>query len=755
MNGMNGINGTHNIHNSQELIKYLRGIELAGFCFSGIDFGEKSSYIQRNTMNENKREQLIDTFTEFMDLQFEGKIYDNLMKSIDLKIEEQLGDPKEDSEIQKTFTIPNDGVCYVDVDLKYLHAPATLLLEFNWLALMIKPMIDFLHVEQLNFNNSLEFGISSKNMEFFNLMIHCLYNYILTQYRKKIQEKYSFDGEQLDEMVANLKLGIFIEDPNFWSIKADSGMVFYSVYQELCIVFDAVIIKEISPNKINPFFERIAKVLNFKIENYSFINFLADDQLLSSNKDDTIILKLWLAIREEFQLDDLNASKFYLDLLSVKDIVYTFIRDRIMKDSSIKQKQKISENLFFELMDAEYELIAKEYKNLVTKLNTCPEDWAELKFKYQNMKLASGFLSIDKTLAEECKKLENELEAYNFIKYECNLFSLGKYLEETFKIADEYKKLFKDPEAKDKDSKSIENAVKNFDRLYRERIIGQDHIIEPLWSSLKKWYVGIRTNKPVGSFLLCGPTGVGKTETAKFLSEELGSFDNLITLDMSEYQSEIDKTKIIGVAPGYAGYEQGAGVLDKVAENPRSVILFDEIEKAHPLIFDLLLQLLDEGRLTDHKGNEVSFKECLIICTTNAHYGDIEHLGSSNRSDIINILSLSFRKEFLARFTDIVKFNNLSSEVMELIFNKKLAEEIKEINESSQVNISIIEDENYYQKKVKLVGNMDHSLGARELGRLINEEIIAPLIQLIIDLGSEIEGKQFYFDSIGKLKVKG
>lgn len=736
------------MNNAFELIKATRGLELANFCFSGLDSTRVEN--KRILLDENKRRLLVEAFIEFIDITFSDEIYDKLINQIEEKIELELN--KKDN-LPKKFIVPSEGIYYVDTDFEYLDSPSSLIIDFNWLALIIKPMIDYLQTDNLVFASSVDLSISTKNVELFCLLIHCTNELILKLYRKQVQKRYPL-MDDLDDVISNLKIGLYFQDPNFWMLKSNAGSIFFTLYQECCLSFDFIIVREDSPKKINVYIEKIAKTLNIKTENYSFINLLNEDQLLSQNKDDTIVLKLWLAIKKEFELDDLKAASLYLDLISIKEVIYQFMTKRLLKGVPNKEQEKMANNIFFELIDMEYDLISKEYKKLLYQLNNYPDDWREKNFKLKNMKFAASLLSSDNSLMDICNDLEKELNDYNFIKYDCNLFSFGKYLEDTIKIPEEFKKYFNDPESKDKDSKLIEVAIKNFDRLYRNRIIGQDHIIEPLWSSLKKWYIGIRSKKPVGSFLLCGPTGVGKTETAKFLSEELGTFDNLITLDMSEYQSEIDKTKIIGVAPGYAGYEQGAGILDKVAANPRSVILFDEIEKAHPLIFDLLLQLLDEGRLTDHKGNEVSFKECLIICTTNAHYGEIEHLGSNTRSKIINILSLSFRKEFLARFTDILKFNNLTSEVMESIFDKKLSEEIKNISESSQFEIIIIEDENYYQKKTKLVGSMDHSLGARELGRLINEEIIAPLIELIIDLGSELEGKKFYFDTTGKLHYR-
>lgn len=759
-------------YRNNSLLRSLRKSELAGYL---LDFSNNEDVTSRENrtnkgsfenleLKEQRINKLLSSFEEALEYVFKEEIKIKL----DLIIKNFLLEEK-----NKKFIIPNKGIIYIDVDPKLVAPSGTLIINFNVLAGLIKEMVAILQLESIKINNSFDAAITKNEMDFFGLFIQISYDY----FYKNLKKEYIRLGFE-PEMLQDIGVGIYIEDPNFWIIKPESGIVLYSIYQELVLAYDLILIKELHPNKIDLVFERIAKLLKIKSERYSFINDLALDlnnlndlAAHSSNINENLFgLKTWVAIKEIFgkeneseqnneilDIINMDITKFYLDLEKIPLTLESYFA-KIYGVSDQLQKAKLSSKtssdvIFKATLDSTYLDLAKKYKIFLDDLNQFPEDYTSAKLKLKKLQLVETLSGSD-LLKDEIKELNDYINNYSFEKFDFGLFTFGKFLEKTININDNEKKYFKDPNSKNKDSKMIEEAIKNFDRLYRNRIIGQDHIIEPLWSVLKKWYIGIRSKRPVGSFLLCGPTGVGKTETAKFLSEELGAFDNLITLDMSEYQSEIDKTKIIGVAPGYAGYDQGAGVLNKVAENPRSVILFDEIEKAHPLIFDLLLQLLDEGRLTDHKGIEVSFKECLIICTTNAHYGDIEHIGTSNRSDIINILSLSFRKEFLARFTDILKFNNLSTEVMELIFDKKLAEEIKEISESSQFEIIIIEDENYYQKKVKLVGGMDHSLGARELGRLINEEIIAPLIQLIIDLGSEIEGKKFYFDTLGKLKYK-
>ena len=331
---------------------------------------------------------------------------------------------------------------------------------------------------------------------------------------------------------------------------------------------------------------------------------------------------------------------------------------------------------------------------------------------------------------------------------------------------------------------NLKEKLKIIDKVIRESIIGQDQNISPLTSVIKRWFVGLRSNKPVGSFLFVGPTGVGKTETAKILADYL--FDaNLITLDMSEYQNSIDVSRIIGIAPGYVGYEEGGGLLEKVKDQPKSVILLDEIEKAHPKVFDLFLQLLDEGRLTDNKGQVVSFKECLIVATSNACNDLIEEyqmkFNNSNeiqRKEIIQILHKtgSFRKEFLARFTDILKFKSLDVNTLGKIFNQKLDLELlhfENLKDFSRNIVIELSDINRIKIQNHIISDIDKSLGAREIQRVIQERITNKILDTIVELelsnnleegdllfnlvynGSEIEvvGEVIENKEIGTMKV--
>lgn len=295
----------------------------------------------------------------------------------------------------------------------------------------------------------------------------------------------------------------------------------------------------------------------------------------------------------------------------------------------------------------------------------------------------------------------------------------------------------------------LKKRLVNLDVLLKERVFGQDHAFAPIVSVIKRWFVGIKSNKPIGSFMFVGNTGIGKTETAKVLADLL--FDgNLITVDMSEFQQGIDVGKIIGVAPGYIGYEEGSGLLEKIKANPKCVLLFDEIEKAHPKIFDVFLQMLDEGRLTDNKGNAVSFEEVLIIFTTNHFCKEINDMKmkfkDTTRSDIIKVLSTDgiLRKEFLNRFTDIIHYKDLEYPSLVKIFDSKVSKIRKHLGDinielefvsnkkpEDQVLLEAIDSST--EIKNFIIKDIDRSLGARELDRIVNTEILDKIIDIYVE----------------------
>lgn len=295
-------------------------------------------------------------------------------------------------------------------------------------------------------------------------------------------------------------------------------------------------------------------------------------------------------------------------------------------------------------------------------------------------------------------------------------------------------------------SKTEIERVSGLEKEFKKHIIGQDNAVEIVCKAIKRGKAGINDpNKPVASFLFVGPTGVGKTELCKVLSQNYSSSNErntLIRLDMSEYSEKHSVSKLFGAPPGYVGYDEGGGLTEKVKHNPYSVILFDEIEKAHPEVFNSMLQVLDEGEMTDNKGNKVNFRNCIIVMTSNAGYGadtfgkrkiginisDIDNANNDNEIKALKALEETFKPEFLNRIDNVVIFNKLTKEQSKRIVGitlNKLTERAKakgiKIDFSDKV-IELIVDKGY-----------DEKYNARNLKRTVQNLIENKLANEIID----------------------
>ena len=219
--------------------------------------------------------------------------------------------------------------------------------------------------------------------------------------------------------------------------------------------------------------------------------------------------------------------------------------------------------------------------------------------------------------------------------------------------------------------KGDREKVLDLKKTLAKRVIGQDEALALVSDAILRQRAGIKdSNRPIGSFLFLGPTGVGKTEVARALAESLfDSESHIIRIDMSEYMEKYSTSRLIGAPPGYVGYEEGGQLTEKVRRNPYSIVLFDEIEKAHPEVFNLLLQMLDDGRLTDSQGRVVDFKNTIIIMTSNL---GSEYLLNNERDKVDALLHQTFKPEFLNRIDEIVYFSPLSKETQSLIVEKML-----------------------------------------------------------------------------------
>ena len=302
-------------------------------------------------------------------------------------------------------------------------------------------------------------------------------------------------------------------------------------------------------------------------------------------------------------------------------------------------------------------------------------------------------------------------------------------------------------------SGSENNKLVNIEHLLEKRVIGQKDAIEKVSKAIKISKAGLQDpNKPLGSFLFLGPTGVGKTELSKALAEYV--FDNekqMLRLDMSEYMEKHSVSKLIGSPPGYVGYDDGGKLTDSVRRRPYQVILFDEIEKAHPDVFNVLLQILDDGRLTDSKGKIVNFKNTLIIMTSNigSQIPIDDHFDYATKKNLaLEELKKHFRLEFLNRIDDIILFNKLTKENINYILQNQIDIIQKRIN-SKGIKISFSDEALEFLSEK----GFDPIFGARPLKRLLQDEVLNPLAEVILELGENISEKIIFTKDKYGLKI--
>lgn len=407
-----------------------------------------------------------------------------------------------------------------------------------------------------------------------------------------------------------------------------------------------------------------------------------------------------------------------------------YLVDRFLPDKAIDVIDEAASNLKVDSFKIPNEL--KKLQDEFSQLNKQKEEAVNI----QNYEKAA-FIR-DKINEVELKIMEfNQKEESDEIKYTSEIT-----IEKIRSIISDWAKV-----PVTKLTKEENDRYRDLDKNLKGTVIGQDDAVEKVSKAIKRARVGLKDkDSPIGTFIFVGPTGVGKTYLAKQLAEEIFENENsLIRIDMSEYMEKHAVSKLIGSPPGYVGYDEGGQLTEKVRTNPYSVILFDEIEKAHPDIFNILLQILDEGRLSDSQGREVDFTNTIIIMTSNAGASQLskrntigfesEEMKSKRdyehtKEIVNNALKNLFKPEFLNRIDDIIVFNRLNKENIKEIVKLKLDGLIDRISEMGY-------EAKYTDKVVEKIAEVgfDDSYGARPLDRAIKTEVEDLIAQKILESG--------------------
>ena len=339
------------------------------------------------------------------------------------------------------------------------------------------------------------------------------------------------------------------------------------------------------------------------------------------------------------------------------------------KDELSKERLQTLNDELEKLKNEESELRAKweEEKNIINDAKNIKVELEQEKTKLDNAYNNSDYRTASEIQYKVIPELEKRLSELELKERNNSILSEIVTEESIAKIVAKSTNI-----PVTKIMKGEREKVLNLKATLQNRVVGQDEAIELVSDAIIRQRAGIKDqNKPIGSFLFLGPTGVGKTEVARSLAEALfDSEDHIIRIDMSEYMEKYSVSRLIGAPPGYVGYEEGGQLTEKVRRNPYSIVLFDEIEKADNEVFNLLLQVLDDGRLTDSQGRIVDFKNTIIIMTSNLG-GDLL-LNGENESKVMDILKMKFRPEFLNRIDEIVTFKPLDKSTQVKIVEKML-----------------------------------------------------------------------------------
>lgn len=399
---------------------------------------------------------------------------------------------------------------------------------------------------------------------------------------------------------------------------------------------------------------------------------------------------------------------------------------------SLKEEMKKLKHESKELTD-----VWEKEKQAITKIQTARKTLEEAKHEMEQKIREEDFSRVAELQHKVIPECNSVLEEYADVKIDDSRFLREAIGEQD--IAETISLLTGIPVSKMLGEER--ERLLGLEKHLQQRVVGQDDALTTIAKAVRRSRAGIQNpDKPIASFLMLGPTGVGKTEIAKALAEFM--FDDeraLIRIDMSEFMEKHSAARLVGAPPGYVGYEEGGILTNKVRRKPYSVILFDEVEKAHPDVFNLFLQLLDDGRLTDSQGNTVNFSNTIVLMTSNLGAESIETVETEEQmqemqTKIMDAVRSHFRPEFINRLDDVLVFRQLTLDVMLPILEIQLKNLVKLLSEQS-INLNANEE----VKKLLAEKGFNPSYGARPLKRVIQNQVQDPLAEKIIE-GSVKEG---------------
>ncbi len=457
------------------------------------------------------------------------------------------------------------------------------------------------------------------------------------------------------------------------------------------------------------------------------VKYLPDRKLPDKAIDliDEAMSKLKLEIESE--PEEISAIKRKLLTLEIE-------KAALEKENTKKERLKTVKKEIADLNEKLKNLKAQwnSEKASVGDINQLKEKLEQLKFEAERAEKESNFGRVAEIRHGEIPKLENQLKEIN----NSEKIAKNKLLREEITendIAEIIARWTGIPATKLTEKQS-EKLIK-LEEVLNRNLIGQKQAITAVSNAIRRNKAGLGdTNKPIGSFLFMGPTGVGKTECAKILAETLfDSKDSMIRFDMSEYGESHSTAKLIGAPPGYIGYDEPGQLTDKVRRKPYSVLLFDEVEKAHRDVFNMFLQILDDGRLTDSKGRVVDFKNTIIIFTSNLLAEEFKSEKKLDEKFLREKLTKFFRPEFLNRLDDFIPFHALSKENIKDILELQLTSIKAKLKENQNITLSLT---NKVKEHLINVG-FDPDFGARPLKRAIERELLNPLAINLLSFNEE------------------